>query len=201
MIYPNTQGASQRIGKQGSSLFETNQRNAVDAQRISTPQIWKGHRLDTRFGSSGRRRKRGRDQVGLDKPRGSSCTGATSERGKMASRNCRIVCDENFVLATRDAGYRSLASAIAELLDNSIQAGAKCIRIFLSGEDDRCTQIAVLDDGSGMNAEGLQRALQFGGTSRFNDRSGYGRFGMGLPNSSFSQARRVEVYTWQSPRN
>lgn len=119
----------------------------------------------------------------------------------MASRNCRIVCDENFVLATRDAGYRSLASAIAELLDNSIQAGAKCIRILLSGEDDRCTEIAVLDDGSGMNAEGLQRALQFGGTSRFNDRSGYGRFGMGLPNSSFSQARRVEVYTWQSPRN
>ena len=119
----------------------------------------------------------------------------------MASWNCRIVCDANFVLATRDAGYRSLASAIAELLDNSIQAGAKCIRIFLSGEDDRCTEVAVLDDGSGMNAEGLQRALQFGGTSRFNDRSGYGRFGMGLPNSSFSQARRVEVYTWQSPRN
>lgn len=119
----------------------------------------------------------------------------------MASRNCRFVCDENFVLATRDAGYRSLASAVAELLDNSIQAGAKCIRIFFSGEGDRCVEMAVLDDGSGMNAEGLRRALQFGGTSRFNDRSGYGRFGMGLPNSSFSQARRVEVYTWRSPRN
>ena len=34
--------------------------------------------------------------------------------------------------------------------------------------------------------------------TRFNDRSGLGRYGMGLPNSSLSQARRVTVYTWQS---
>ena len=36
----------------------------------------------------------------------------------------------------------------------------------------------------------------FGNGTRLNDRSGIGRFGMGLPNASISQARRVEVWTW-----
>lgn len=116
----------------------------------------------------------------------------------MASYQYRIVSDQNFIVATRDAGYRNLATALAELLDNSVQAGATALRIFVEGETPSCSQIAVLDDGNGMDATALRTALQFGGTSRFNDRSGQGRFGMGLPNSSLSQARRVEVYTWQS---
>jgi Histidine kinase-, DNA gyrase B-, and HSP90-like ATPase len=40
--------------------------------------------------------------------------------------------------------------------------------------------------------------MRFGGSGRYNDRSGLGRFGMGLPNASLGQARRVSVYTWQS---
>jgi hypothetical protein len=115
----------------------------------------------------------------------------------MASCRYPIICDRNFIVATRDAGYRNLATALAELLDNSIQAGAKCVRIFVDAASLPCSQIAVLDDGFGMDEAALRMALQFGGTSRFNDRTGQGRFGMGLPNSSLSQAKRVEVYTWQ----
>src|SRR2546428_2522805 len=44
-----------------------------------------------------------------------------------------------------------------------------------------------------------RQALRFGGSTRFNDRKGLGRYGMGLPNSSLSQARRVDVCTWHSP--
>src|SRR5262249_45071924 len=58
-------------------------------------------------------------------------------------------------------------------------------------------EVSVLDDGTGMDAETLTEALRFGGTTRFNSRSGLGRFGMGLPNASLSQARRVDVFTWQ----
>src|SRR5258708_32408149 len=97
-----------------------------------------------------------------------------------------------FSAASRGAGFRTLETAIGELLDNSIQAGATSLRIFLNCETSQCSQIAVLDNGSGMHAGALRRALQFGGSSRFNDRSGPGRFGMGLPNSSLSQAKRVE---------
>jgi hypothetical protein len=56
--------------------------------------------------------------------------------------------------------------------------------------------LAVLDDGCGMNARTLRSALQFGGSERFGDRTGPGRFGFGLPNSSISQSRRVEVFSW-----
>lgn len=115
------------------------------------------------------------------------------------SSGFNIVHEQNFIRATRDTGYRSTASAIAELVDNAIQAGAKTVRIFIEQEGAgprRQVTVAVLDDGSGMDRKTLRTALRFGGSSRFNDRRGQGRFGMGLPNSSVSQARRVDVYTW-----
>ena len=48
-----------------------------------------------------------------------------------------------------------------------------------------------------MDADTLAAALTFGGSSRFNDRSSLGRYGMGLPNGTLSRSRRVEVYTWR----
>src|SRR3546814_13353519 len=49
-----------------------------------------------------------------------------------------------------------------------------------------------------MTPETLRLALQFGNGTHLTDRRGIGRFGMGLPNSSISQCRRVEVWTWQN---
>jgi hypothetical protein len=118
-----------------------------------------------------------------------------------AARRFPLVLHETFIQATRDTGYRSTASAVAELVDNALQARAKKVRIFIepephSGDD---LAVSVLDDGQGMDAATLRRAMQFGGSSRFNDRNGTGRFGMGLPNASVSQARRIDVYTWRAP--
>jgi hypothetical protein len=112
-----------------------------------------------------------------------------------------IVLNQTFIEATRDTGYRSTAAAVAELVDNAIQAGAKNVRVFVrEGPGDAgAPDLAVLDDGTGMDSATLRRALQFGGSMRFGDRSGLGRFGMGLPNASVSQARRVEVFTWRAP--
>ncbi|MHC4620305.1 MAG: ATP-binding protein [Planctomycetota bacterium] len=116
-----------------------------------------------------------------------------------ARRDTSIIALERFIQATRDSGYKGTYSAVSELVDNSLQAGAKRVRITVfRGSDERFPiQIAVLDDGCGMDRRTLREALRFGGSSRFNDRTGFGRYGMGLPNSSLSQARRVEVYTWQ----
>ena len=50
-----------------------------------------------------------------------------------------------------------------------------------------------------MSPQTMQLALQFGGSTRFNSRRGTGRYGMGLPNGSLSQARRVDVYSWIDP--
>ena len=104
----------------------------------------------------------------------------------------------NFVRAIRDAGYSNTSSALAELVDNAIDAGATHVTIRV-GETEITEaggiRIQVLDNGTGMTAPVVKAALQFGGSSRFGHRQGTGRFGMGLPNSSVSQARRVDVYT------
>ncbi|MEH7114929.1 ATP-binding protein [Neobacillus niacini] len=109
--------------------------------------------------------------------------------------------------AMRDNGYKNTAYAVCELIDNSIQANAKHVQL-LCGEAERqlstrktsrLEQIAVLDDGDGMSPEILGMALQFGNGTRLkrDQRTGIGRFGMGLPASSISQCKRVEVWSWQ----
>ena len=108
--------------------------------------------------------------------------------------------------AMRDNGYKNAAYALAELIDNAIQAGAQDVEVLCSEREQRISQrlrrrihqIAVLDNGSGMDADTLRIALQFGNGTRLDDRSGMGRYGMGLPNASISQCRRVDVWTWQS---
>lgn len=111
------------------------------------------------------------------------------------------------VKAMRDNGYKNAAYALAELMDNSIQAGAKHVELLCAERTTqlaqrqrrRMHQIAVLDDAQGMDAETLRMALQFGNGTRLDPamQNGIGRFGMGLPASSISQCQRVEVWTWQ----
>ena len=110
------------------------------------------------------------------------------------------------IKAMRDSGYKNAAYAIAELMDNSIQADASNVELLCAERIERVKQrstsrvsrIAVLDNGCGMDAETLQMSLQFGNGTRLDDFSGIGRFGMGLPNASISQARRVDVWSWQN---
>jgi hypothetical protein len=113
-----------------------------------------------------------------------------------------LIAIDRFILATRDSGYKGTESAVAELVDNSLQASAKHVWISAAVQDEDSAhplRLSVLDDGCGMDKRTLRQSLRFGGSSRFNDRSGLGRYGMGLPNSSLSQARRVDVYSWVRP--
>lgn len=116
--------------------------------------------------------------------------------------DCSIIALDKFIQATRDSGYKGTASAISELVDNSIQAGATRIAISVtakaSDDEEKAIEVSVLDNGCGMAPGTLRQALRFGGSTRFGDRRGLGRYGMGLPNASLSQARRVTVYTWQA---
>lgn len=111
-----------------------------------------------------------------------------------------IVAVDKFIQATRDSGYKSTVSAISELVDNSVQAKARVIDISVTRVADDVPfpiRVSIRDDGCGMDPGLLRTAMRFGGSSRFGDRSGLGRYGMGLPNSSLSQSRRVDVYSWR----
>ncbi len=119
-----------------------------------------------------------------------------------------IVRQDQFIKATRDSGYKGTASALSELIDNSIQAGATEVNIKLVAIEEeaismgrpkmpRVVEVAIADNGRGMDGILLRRAVRFGDSDRFNDRSGLGRYGMGLPNASVSQCERFEVYSWR----
>ncbi len=110
-----------------------------------------------------------------------------------------ILAVETFLEAFRDAGYRGLPGALSELVDNALEAGATQVEICFQRTGDQVDHILVLDNGCGIARENLALALQLGGSSRFGSRQGFGRYGIGLPGSSISQARRVDVYSWTVP--
>lgn len=120
-----------------------------------------------------------------------------------------IIPPELAVSAMRDSGYRNTDYALAELIDNSIQANATQVDVIChevmkqvsQRKSRRIDQIAVIDNGDGMTPETLRIALQFGNGTHLKDRKGIGRFGMGLPNSSISQCRRLDVWSWQAGPN
>lgn len=95
--------------------------------------------------------------------------------------------------ALRGLGY-STASALADLIDNSVSAGASEIRVWFSwaGEHSRIT---ILDDGRGMDDAELERAMTLGARSPLETRAltDLGRFGLGLKTASFSQCRCLTV--------
>jgi hypothetical protein len=111
------------------------------------------------------------------------------------------------IRSLRDNGYKNAASAIAELMDNSIQHQSKNVELICLEQDIQLSfrvkpqiqKIAVIDNGAGMNNDILYRALQFGNGTNLTpeNQKGMGKFGMGLPSSSISQAKKVEVWTWQ----
>ena len=116
-----------------------------------------------------------------------------------------LVDSRQFIQAIRDSGYKGTPSAIAELVDNAFEAQATKVQVLILDDvtDPKNAEfkrtVEVLDNGSGMPPQTLHLALQFGGSTRFDSRTGTGRYGMGLPSSSVSQARRVDVFTWARP--
>lgn len=88
-------------------------------------------------------------------------------------------------------GY-DLEVALADLVDNSIDAGARNILIRFLRSTDRITGLAVVDDGGGINRADIDDAMGFGAYTGKDDRD-LGKYGMGLKSASFSQAQSVGV--------
>jgi Histidine kinase-, DNA gyrase B-, and HSP90-like ATPase len=92
----------------------------------------------------------------------------------------------------RDMGY-DLPAALADLLDNSIDAGARCVTIDL-GTDWRGSYLRVADDGGGMTERVLEEAMRYG-SSRHYTTDDLGNFGLGLKTASLSHCKRLTVAT------
>jgi hypothetical protein len=98
------------------------------------------------------------------------------------------------ITSMRAVGYK-VETAIADLLDNSITAGAEHIRIRFEWNKGS-PWFAMLDDGKGMSEAELITAMRPGSTDPLLTRApnDLGRFGFGLKTASFSQAKILKVF-------
>lgn len=96
----------------------------------------------------------------------------------------------------RDIGYDS-PTAIADLVDNSIAAGATEISIDFEFEG-LDSAVVVADNGHGMSGYDLNEALRFGSRREYGPNA-LGRFGLGLKTASLSQCRRLTVLSRKTP--
>jgi hypothetical protein len=105
------------------------------------------------------------------------------------------------ILELQDNGYKSSVSAISEIIDNSIQANATIVDVVIikstTRDKDEIEEILIIDNGDGMDEQSFDKALQMSSGNRSKAKKGLGKYGQGLPNSSISQTKRVEVYTKQ----
>ena len=117
-------------------------------------------------------------------------------RGKVPQPG--IVVPKAFIQGIRHIGYKTNVEALAELIDNSIQAYAERIDLIFGYAEEsnkKPVQLAVIDDGHGMTPEMIRFAMMWGGTHRENDRNGLGRFGYGLPCATVSMGRRFTIFS------
>ena len=102
--------------------------------------------------------------------------------------------DSNALDSLRSSDFDAL-SAYGEVIDNSIQAEAKNISLMFELNRLRRTStvehLAFGDDGQGMDADTIASCLKLGWSSRFNDRTGIGRFGVGMVLGAIHECKRI----------
>jgi hypothetical protein len=96
----------------------------------------------------------------------------------------------------RDTGY-DFNAAIADIIDNSIAAGAHLVDVKLGVDFSDNVIVAVVDNGHGMDEHGLINAMKYGSDKRVSAKS-LGKFGMGLKTASTAFCRRLSVISKNS---
>lgn len=106
-----------------------------------------------------------------------------------------VVMAQAFVRGIRDIGYKDTGTAVNELVDNSLQAGASIVNIEARKVGQNVDEIFIMDNGHGMVPKMLRAAAMWGGTHREGNRDGFGRYGYGLPSASVSQGKKFTIYS------
>ncbi|MDQ0253362.1 hypothetical protein J2S74_000734 [Evansella vedderi] len=100
------------------------------------------------------------------------------------------------IQSLRSIGY-SIEAAIADIIDNSIDAKATIIKVDMIWTEEEVNYIRIEDNGFGMDENTLVQAMKIGSKNPLNNRENriLGRFGMGLKTASFSLGKRLTVKT------
>ena len=113
------------------------------------------------------------------------------------------LCKDGFLIQSLRKSDFDCYSAYGEVIDNSTQAKAKNIKIEFdvisrgTGKNQKeiIDRIAFGDDGIGMNEQVLENCLTLGWSSRYNDRNGIGRFGVGATLAALHECTHIKVFS------
>jgi hypothetical protein len=103
----------------------------------------------------------------------------------------RLPPDGRYMEALSSQGY-GFEAAIADLVDNSIDAGAANVVIHFLRDGGQLVSLVIVDDGQGMNEDELDVAMTVGGRRGY-AKGSLGMFGTGLKSASLSHAESVTV--------
>lgn len=97
------------------------------------------------------------------------------------------------ITALRQIGY-SLEQALADIIDNSINAAASNVLVRFLHDGSNLVAVAVADDGHGMSEVELYDAMRFGSVEKDSPDT-LGKFGMGLKLASLSHAQSLTMFS------
>lgn len=135
---------------------------------------------------------------------------SSANRSSAGKEKVSLVKADKALLSLRSSGH-DFCSAVGEVVDNSLEAGANVIRIRtftgqhkIGGNRKATTvmeRVAIGDDGGGMPSDVLHRSLQLGFSTRYNSRVGMGRFGVGAKLGGISQAQCISIVSREDAEN
>lgn len=117
----------------------------------------------------------------------------------MSPRRTAVVLPSarRLITSLRDVGYSS-TEAVADLVDNSVAAGARRVDVDVRFAGAHA-YIRIVDDGSGMGGGQITEAMRYGAERDYHS-DDLGKFGLGLKTASMSQCRRLSVASRISPQ-
>ena len=115
------------------------------------------------------------------------------------SNRIPVILTGQALRSLRDSGY-SLSAAIAEVVDNSLEAQANRIRVRLDESQANkgkrhIHRIAVSDDGIGMGLDVLHHYPQIGYSTRYMSNTTIGKYGVGAKLAALNYSERLDVWS------
>ncbi|MFB4294853.1 ATP-binding protein [Nonomuraea sp. ATR24] len=112
-----------------------------------------------------------------------------------------VVLTGQALQSLRDSGY-SLAAAIGEVIDNSLEAGANNILVRMDeappggrSKKSYVHRIVFSDDGTGMDTHTLHHYLQIGYSTRYMRTDTIGKYGVGAKLAALNFGKRIDVWS------
>src|SRR4051794_20441548 len=90
--------------------------------------------------------------------------------------------------------HHTFESAIADLVDNAVDANASRVSVRLLTKDDRLVQVEIVDDAQGMDSDRVDDAMTLGHQREYGAHD-LGHFGVGMKAASFSHSDVLTVWS------